>query len=217
MFKLLIFDWDGTLMDSSDRIVSSMQRAAKALSLSVPSKEAIRNIIGLSLEQANKIIIPGISAANNKLLQQQYSHQYSQIDKTATPFYPDVLESLMRLKNKGYMLAVATGKSRRGLDRVLAEASLGGMFDITRGADEAKSKPDPLMLTQIIEAVGVSITQAVMVGDTSYDLEMAQRIGMPSIAVSYGMHSVERLKKYNPVMVADKFLQIEEWLDGESK
>lgn len=216
MYKLLIFDWDGTLMDSSDRIVSSMQCAAKALALPIPDKKAIRNIIGLSLEQANNLIIPGISAANNVLLQHEYSKQYSQLDKTATPFYPGVLESLARLKRKGYVLAVATGKSRRGLDRVLAEANLTQLFEITRGADEAKSKPDPLMLSQILQTLQINVTQALMIGDTSYDLEMAQQIGMPSIGVSYGMHSVERLNTFNPVIVADKFVQIEDWLAAKT-
>ena len=213
MYKLLIFDWDGTLMDSSQKIVSSMQLAAQHLSLAVPSCGAVRNIIGLSLEQANKIMIPGISAADNRLLQRAYSEHYTKDDKTETPLYKNVVSSLWRLKDKGYVLAVATGKSRRGLDRVLDETGLGEVFSLSRGADEAKSKPDPLMLQQILSQTGIDVSDSLMIGDTSYDLEMAQQINMSSIAVSYGMHSVERLKIYKPLLVVDQFQCIEDWLD----
>lgn len=220
MYKLVIFDWDGTLMDSSSKIVSCMQLATKSLALSVPNEEDVRNIIGLSLENANRLLIPGISDEDNLRLRTSYSHYYSSIDKTPTPLYEGVSDSLHNLKDKGYRLAVATGKSRRGLDRVLHETALSQVFEISRGADETKSKPDPLMLEQILQVTDVAVQESVMVGDTSYDLQMAQSIKMPSIAVSYGMHSVECLKSFNPVLVVDKFRQIEDWLDkvnGECK
>jgi len=219
-YKLIIFDWDGTLMDSSAKIVACMQAGAKSLALPVPDAAAVRNIIGLSLENANQILIPGITDGDNMRFREAYSKYFSQIDNTPTPLYDGVYESLLRLKGKGFRLAVATGKSRRGLDRVLAETSLSKLFEISRAADETKSKPDPLMLAQILQTSAISAQQAIMVGDTSYDLEMAQSINMPSIAVSYGMHSIEYLQRYNPVLMVDKFTQIEDWLDkenGESK
>jgi len=220
VYKLVIFDWDGTLMDSASKIVSCMQLAANSLALPVPSEAQIRNIIGLSLEKANQMLIPGISDEDNVRLRNAYSQYFSEIDKTPTPLYDGVYESLLRMRNKGFRLAVATGKSRRGLDRVLSETSLAKVFEISRGADETKSKPDPLMLEQILQVTGVSAQESIMVGDTSYDLEMAQKIAMPSVAVSYGMHSVESLQTYNPVLVVDKLAEIEVWLNkvnGECK
>ncbi len=215
MFKLLIFDWDGTIMDSSARIVSSMQTAAKGLELPVPSSSAIENIIGLSLAVANKILIPGISAADSQRLTDSYSEQYRSLDNTATPLYQEVRETLTNLQAKGYLLAVATGKSRQGVKRVLEQTKLSALFSLYRGADETRSKPDPLMLAEILQQTEVSVEQAIMIGDTSYDLEMAQNIEMASIAVSYGMHSVELLKSFNPVVVVDEFKQIESWLDSQ--
>ena len=119
-YKLLIFDWDGTLMDSAARIVSSMQNAATELQLPIPDEQSIRNIIGLSLGIAIDQIVPNISAADNKRLCAGYSDHYREFDQTPTPLYKGVEESMFRLKDKGYTLAVATGKSRKGLDRVLA-------------------------------------------------------------------------------------------------
>lgn len=212
MYQLLIFDWDGTLMDSSARIVSSMQNAAAALALAVPSKEAIRDIIGLGLTEAIDIICPGISAIDNAKLCEQYSIHYVQLDTTQTPLYPQVRQTLENLHRHGYRLAVATGKSRKGIDRVFAQTGLGDLFETSRGADETKSKPDPLMLEQILQETGVRVQDALMIGDTSYDLEMANRIDMPSIAVSYGMHQIELLKTYQPALCVDEFSQIETWL-----
>ena len=207
-------------MDSSSKIVSCMQLAASSLALPVPGEAQIRNIIGLSLEKANQILIPSISDEDSVRLRKAYSQYFSDIDKTPTPLYEGVYESLLRMKDKGYRLAVATGKSRRGLDRVLSETSLEKVIELSRGADETKSKPDPLMLEQILQVTGVSAQESIMVGDTSYDLEMAQNIAMPSVAVSYGMHSVESLQAYNPVLVVDKLAEIEDWLNkvnGECK
>ena len=202
-------------MDSAARIVSSMQSAASSLSLKVPTSEAVRDIIGLSLEQAINILIPGISPTDNQQLSSTYSQHYRYLDNSATPLYPGVERTLASLKTKGYLLAVATGKGRGGIDRVFAQTGLGPLFVTSRGADETKSKPDPLMLRQILEQTGISAQQSLMIGDTSYDLEMAQRIAMPSIAVTYGMHCVEKLRSYQPILEVDKFQQIETWLDRQ--
>jgi phosphoglycolate phosphatase len=215
--KLLIFDWDGTIMDSSDRIVSSMQLACQHLSITPPSHQAVCDIIGLSLDIAIKKIIPGVSEGQVKALIAAYSEQYIHLDTTQTPLYEGVTETMQALKDAGYLLGVATGKSRRGLDRVLAQTELDQFIDFRKGADEANSKPDPLMLSQILTQSGLNANQAFMIGDTSYDLEMAQRINMPSIGVSYGMHSIEILNQFKPKYIADTFPQIEQWLAAESE
>jgi len=204
-------------MDSSQRIVSSMQYAAQQLSLPVPKSQAVRNIIGLSLANANKILIPNITDADNSRLTAAYSTHYRDISEVETPLYEGVQQTLERLHGKGYQLAVATGKSRKGVDRVLAETGLGELFHYSRGADETKSKPDPLMLAQLIAQADVKLERALMIGDTSYDLEMARNIGMSSMGVSYGMHSVELLNSFNPVKIVDHFKQIEDWLDKQSE
>lgn len=204
-------------MDSSQRIVSSMQYAAQQLNLPVPDTQAVRNIIGLSLANANKILIPNITDADNSRLTAAYSHHYRDLNQVETPLYDGVRQTLEQLHSKGYKLAVATGKSRKGVDRVLDETGLGDLFHYSRGADETKSKPDPLMLAQLISQADVELERALMIGDTSYDLEMAQNIGMSSIGVSYGMHSVELLNTFNPVKIVDQFKQIEDWLNKQSE
>ena len=199
-------------MDSSDRIVSSMQMACQHLSITPPSHQAVCDIIGLSLDIAIKKIIPGVTPAQVEQLIAAYSDQYINLNETPTPLYEGVADTLKGLKAAGYLLAVATGKSRRGLDRVLAQTQLDQFIDFRKGADEANSKPDPLMLNQILEQAGLDADQAIMIGDTSYDLEMAQRIAMPSMGVSYGMHSIEVLNRYAPKYIADEFCQIAHWL-----
>jgi len=194
-----------------------MQYAAQQLNLPVPDAQAVRNIIGLSLANANKILIPNITDADNSRLAAAYSVHYRDISEVETPLYEGVRQTLGRLHSKGYQLAVATGKSGKGVDRVLAETGLGELFHYSRGADETKSKPDPLMLAQLIAQADVKLERALMIGDTSYDLEMARNIGMSSMGVSYGMHSVEILNSFNPVKIVDHFKQIEDWLDEQSE
>ncbi len=201
-------------MDSSDRIVSSMQLACQQLSIAPPSHQAVCDIIGLSLDIAIKKIIPGVSEEQIKALIAAYSEQYTHLNTTQTPLYDGVVETMQRLKDTGFLLGVATGKSRRGLDRVLAQTQLDQFIDFRRGADEANSKPDPLMLSQILREAGLDADQAFMIGDTSYDLEMAQRIAMPSIGVSYGMHSIEVLNRFKPQYIADEFPHIADWLES---
>ena len=201
-------------MDSSDRIVSSMQLACQHLSIAPPSHQAVCDIIGLSLALAIKQIIPGVSEVHVKALIAAYSEQYIHLDTTQTPLYEGVFDTMQRLKDAGYLLGVATGKSRRGLDRVLAQTELDQFIDFRKGADEANSKPDPLMLSQILMQANLDADQAFMIGDTSYDLEMAQRIAMPSIGVSYGMHSIEILNKFKPQYIADEFSHIADWLES---
>ncbi len=211
--KLIIFDWDGTLIDSADRIISSMQKAAAAESLPVPGPEAVRNIIGLGLPEVFDELFGGLSAAKEAQMRTRYGYFYIEQDDTPTEFFPGVVEGLARLRQSGYQLAVATGKSRKGLDRVLAETGLGGAFDYSRCADETKSKPHPLMLEQLLSVSGYQVDEAVMVGDTEYDLAMAVAAGMASIGVSYGAHHPERLRKHSPQRIIDRFEELEHWLE----
>ncbi|KAA0875465.1 HAD-IA family hydrolase [Nitrincola tapanii] len=211
MYQLLIFDWDGTLIDSEGRIISSMQAAAADLTLPKPSDAAVRNIIGLGLPEAILAIYPDADTALIEALRDRYAHYFLSADPTETHLFPGVRETLQSLA-KTHRLAVATGKSRKGLNRALTETGLGSLFEITRCADETTSKPDPHMLEEIIWMTDVSSKAALMIGDTEYDLEMGQRAGMDTLAVTYGAHEVERLLRWKPVHQIDEFSELQPWL-----
>ncbi|WP_339896930.1 HAD-IA family hydrolase [uncultured Gilvimarinus sp.] len=209
---LYIFDWDGTLSDSTGTIVTAMQRAAEDLGWQRPERDAVRNIIGLGLPEALQVLYPGIEAPAAERLRALYSEHFLAIDQAEpAQFYPRVMESLESLRHDGHQLAVATGKSRRGLDRVFKRLGLDGYFHASRCADETASKPDPRMLHELLEHFEVEAAQAVMVGDTEYDMEMARRANMPRIAVSYGAHEAARLHPYEPALCMDCFSEILQW------
>ncbi|WP_432473659.1 HAD-IA family hydrolase [Amphritea sp. HPY] len=212
MYKLLIFDWDGTIIDSAARIISSMQQAARDLEQPELSDAAVRDIIGLGLPEAIRVLIPGVDEAMIPAMRERYGHYYLGVDETPTALFDGVHETLLSLKNKGYRLAVATGKSRRGLQRVFEDTGLEYLFEASRCADETTSKPDPHMLEEILAETGVSAADAVMIGDTEFDLEMAVRAGMDNIAASYGAHHIDRLRRYNPVLEMHAFPELESWL-----
>ncbi len=216
MYSLLIFDWDGTVIDSTARIVSSMQSAARDLDLRHLQEHEAREIIGLGLPEAIQALYPGISSELLVPMRDRYVYHYMEGDTTPTSLFPGVQHTLESLHRKGYRLAVATGKSRHGLDRVLAETGLGWLFEITRCADETTSKPHPHMLEEILAESGVSTDSAVMIGDTEFDLKMGVHAGMDTIAVSYGAHHIDRLKQYNPVLEMHTFPDLEAWLDLKS-
>lgn len=216
MYQLLIFDWDGTIIDSTQRIASSIRSAAADLGLPVPSWEAARDIIGLGLPEAIKTLFPNEGDDIIEPMRQRYSHYYLDADTTPTELFPGVRHTLERLKQKGYRLAVATGKSRRGLEHVFAETGLGALFETSRCADETTSKPDPHMLHELLEETGVPRRQALMIGDTEYDLEMGQRAGIDTLAVSYGAHHIDRLRLLRPVKEIHHFTELETWLDSLS-
>ncbi len=202
-YQLIIFDWDGTLMDSIQRIVSCMQKAARACHMPEPSADAVRDIIGLSLSVAMPRLFPQASSELHQTLVRHYSDYYKHLDDTPTPLFSGVDDMMRQLHAAGKSLAVATGKSRSGLERVLNETGLGGLFCTRRGADEAKSKPDPLMLRQILDELAVPVEQAVMIGDSVHDLAMAQAIGMDSIGVTWGVHGRNLLEQHQPVTIVD--------------
>ncbi|MGB0663260.1 MAG: HAD-IIIA family hydrolase [Pontibacterium sp.] len=212
MYKALIFDWDGTVINSTARIVSSMQKASLSLSLEPLSADAVKNIIGLGLPEAIRTLMPGIADNDLEQMKARYSQYYLSDDDTPAQLFDGAHESLTRLKEQGYTLAIATGKSRKGLDRVLAETDTDSLFSITRCADETQSKPHPQMLHEILTHLSLTPNDTLMVGDTEYDLEMGQRAGMHVVATSYGAHAVERLLPYEPKLVMNKFVDLENWL-----
>ena len=210
---LIIFDWDGTIIDSAEKIIRCMQIASNDVGLIEPTDDSIRNIIGLGLPEAIYILHKGINESTMCQLRDQYSKRFIEADLTPCPFFPDVEKTLDILKRKGWYLAVATGKSRRGMKRVLDNLDWHDKFDGVRCADETASKPNPLMLNELLALFDVTANSAIMVGDTSYDLEMAQKAGVQSIGVSYGAHSVASLNRYNPIGIIDNFLDLTTILD----
>ena len=205
---LVVFDWDGTVIDSAAKIVGSMQRAAHSCSLLPQTDEAIRNIIGLSLPEAVRRLYPQEELAVRERLQQAYSREYIEADRIPCSLFAGVGETLELLLQQGHHIAVATGKSRRGLDRVLSNMQWQDKFHATRCADETASKPDPLMLQQLMHELNIPQQETFMVGDTEYDLEMAVKAGVRGIGVSYGAHAAERLHRYQPLAVVDNMLSI---------
>jgi phosphoglycolate phosphatase len=206
--KLVIFDWDGTISDSVARIVSSMQRAAVDLDMAVPSYLEVQEIIGLGLTEAAFRLFPQATREQVFQLQTSYSQHYRAEDSAPCAFFPGVEETLQQLKAEGYQLAVATGKSRAGLDRVLLNLGMEDFFHNSRCADETLSKPHPLMLEELLTEFDLSAEAAVMVGDTEFDMEMAVNAGMPRIAVSYGAHHADRLHAFDPLACVDLFSEI---------
>lgn len=210
-YQLMIFDWDGTLMDSVDRIVSCMQSAGRDCGLVAPSREAVKQIIGLSLDAAMPQLFPAQSEATYQDVRALYSQYYRHDDPTPTPLFTGIASMLQDLA-KTKLLAVATGKSRAGLERVLQATELGEVFVTRRGADDAASKPDPLMLTQILQELSIPVSEAVMIGDSVHDLAMAAALGMDRIGVSWGVDRKETLARYEPVLIADSVPQLAERL-----
>lgn len=202
---LLIFDWDGTLIDSTAKIVRCMQQAAEEAGVEVLAHEAICQIIGLGLPEAIMALYPAEDAARRETIRQQYVHFFINVDQTPSPFFPGVEETLQQLHGQGHTLAIATGKSRRGLDRVLQQLSLQDFFHATRCADETRSKPHPQMLHELLDYFGRRADAALMVGDTHFDMAMAQEAGMARVAVSYGAHRVEQMLPYEPLACLDDF------------
>lgn len=203
--KLIIFDWDGTISDSVARIVSSMQSAATELDMAVPTYLEVKEIIGLGLTEAAFRLFPQATREQVFQLQTSYSQHYRTEDSAPCPFFLGVEETLHQLKADGYQLAVATGKSRAGLDRVLLSLGMEDFFHSSRCADETLSKPHPLMLEQLLAEFDLPAEAAVMVGDTEFDMEMAVNAGMPRIAVSYGAHHADRLIAFDPLACVDLF------------
>ncbi|WP_116136441.1 HAD-IIIA family hydrolase [Trinickia diaoshuihuensis] len=210
-FDLIVFDWDGTLMDSTAHIARSIQAACRDLGLPVPADEAARYVIGLGLRDALQIAAPTLDPADYPRLAERYRFHYL-IKDAQTELFTGVRELLDELRGQGYLLAVATGKSRVGLNRALDEVRLTSVFDGTRCADETFSKPHPAMLHELTRELGQDLERTVMIGDTTHDLQMATNAGAAGVAVTYGAHPVDALVKLEPRFVADSVAALGDWL-----
>ncbi|HEX5394295.1 MAG TPA: HAD-IA family hydrolase [Rhodocyclaceae bacterium] len=210
-FDLIVFDWDGTLMDSAAIIVSSVQAAARDLGLESPSDERARHIIGLGLDDALRYVLPNLPHERYGELAARYRHHYLSQDHVLSLF-SGVEEMLDSLRDAGYWLAVATGKSRLGLDRALEVSGLGSYFHSTRCADECFSKPHPQMLEELMDEFGVDGDGALMIGDTSHDVQMAHNARVAAVAVTYGAHPRSGLEALLPLGCVDTVEELVAWL-----
>ena len=206
--ELVVFDWDGTLMDSEGRIVASMQAAFGEFGREPPPAAAVRDVIGLGLAEAISRL-PGVSASEDiEELIAAYRHHYLAANATPTPLFDGAKDLLDELHLSGRLLAVATGKSRSGLDQALEQTGLRGRFHATRCADETFSKPNPAMLFELMDELGVGSSATLMIGDTEYDLQMAENAGVRAMAVTYGAHPADRLLALNPVACAHSLADV---------
>lgn len=212
-FELVVFDWDGTLMDSEAKIVNCIRAAAVDCDLPAPTREASRRIIGLGLQEALATLFPTLAAREQERLIARYRQHFLFDDNTDMALFPGVRAGLESLVQQGYLLAVATGKARRGLQKVLQETDTAHLFVATRCADEAFSKPHPKMLEDILAETGMGRDRALMIGDTTYDMQMARNAGMARLAVSYGVHPREHLLEHEPLACIDSFAEVRTWLN----
>ncbi len=210
-FDLIAFDWDGTLFDSTALIARCIQAACADLGVAVPSDRDASYVIGMGLVDALQYAAPGLPRERYPELGQRYRHHYFARQHEVVLFN-GTIEMLRSLKARNHWLAVATGKSRRGLDEALTAVDLRGVFDGTRTADETASKPNPLMLQQLMREFGVDPERTLMIGDTTHDLQLARNAGAASIGVSYGAHTPESFDAYEPLHVAHSVAELDEWL-----
>lgn len=210
-FDLIAFDWDGTLFDSTALITRSIQAACQEVGAPVPSDERASYVIGLGLRDALMHAAPGFPPERYPELGAAYRRHYATRQHELVLF-EGVIEMLQDLKARNHCIAVATGKSRRGLDEALDSSQLRGLFDGTRTADETASKPDPLMLQELMTELGAAPQRTLMIGDTTHDLLMARHAGAAAVGVSYGAHEHQSFDEYTPVFVAHSARELHQWL-----
>lgn len=211
-FDLIAFDWDGTLFDSTGLIVRCIQNACRDVGTAVPSDERAAYVIGLGLRDALMHAAPDFPEERYPELGNAYRRHYF-ASQHEVVLFPGTLQMLHALKARSHLLAVATGKSRRGLDEALGTTELHGLFDATRTADETASKPHPMMLDELRAELGVSAARTLMIGDTTHDLQMAANAGVPSVGVSFGAHDHESFAALSPLFVAHSTAELQAWLE----
>ena len=211
-FDLIAFDWDGTLFDSTALIVHSIQAACRDLGLPVPDDQRASWVIGLSLHGAMAHAVPSITKEQIPQMVDRYRFHYLARQHDLTLF-PGVIDMLRALRKRHHWLAVATGKSRAGLDEALHAVELKGLFDGTRTADETRSKPDPQMLHELMRQFGAEPARTLMIGDTTHDLQLAANAGTPSVAVAYGAHATSEFDAHAPLFVAKTVAELAAWLE----
>ncbi len=210
-FDLIAFDWDGTLFDSTAIIVRCIQEAVRDVGGTVPSDEAAGYVIGLGLMQALAHAAPDVPPESYPRLGERYRFHYMRHQDDLSLF-KGVLPMLEALRERGHLLAVATGKSRRGLDEVLHSTALKGLFQSSRTADETAGKPHPLMLQELMAELGTLPERTLMIGDTTHDLQMALNAGCPSVGVSYGAHEPASFEVLQPLAVLHSVAELDQWL-----
>lgn len=217
-FALLIFDWDGTLVDSESMIVATMQAAIGELNLPPRTDAQIGELIGLGLHDVLERLYPGLDQTHLHKLYDGYRIRFMSQGINDAPLFAGAEDTLKKLHDEGYQLAIATGKSRRGLDRSLKlHAGIGALISHSRCADETASKPDPMMLRELLVETGFELSQALMIGDTEYDMAMAKSIGMTALGVTCGVHDPERLLKTGAVAVIETVRELPAWLTTQGK
>lgn len=215
-FRLLVFDWDGTLMDSIGTIVSCTQATIASLGLGELPDARIRDTIGLGLRETIDILAPGCGETLYLQIVETYRRHWMATYRDLPLLFDGAAATLCQLAEEGYLLAVATGKSRRGLDYALEQTGLAELFAATRTADEAFSKPHPQMLLDILDALGTRAHEAVMIGDTSFDLEMAKNAGLASVGVLCGSHGRGELERCGPLACLGGVSELPGWLATSS-
>lgn len=210
-YQLIVFDWDGTLMDSAAAIVASMQAAAIDLGVEPPDDRTARQVIGLGLHDALSAALPGVPASEYAHVAERYRHHYLSQDHELSLF-PGAYELVAELSASGCQLGIATGKSRLGLNRALDMSGLMEFFHATRCADECSSKPAPDMLLELMDELGATPGRTLMIGDTTHDLQMAKSAHVEALAVGYGAHPRQALEAEQPLGLFDEFSQLTEWL-----
>ena len=210
--RLLVFDWDGTLMDSVGTITACTQAVIRELELGELPEQTIRNTIGLGLRETVEVLVPGCDDALFARIIDSYRHHWHLTFRDRPLLFAGVDRMLRGLAEEGYLLAVATGKSRRGLDFAIEQTGLGHLFHSTRTADEAFSKPHPQMLLDILNDLGVRPADALMIGDTTFDLEMARNAGTGGIGVCTGSHCREDLQSLKPLACLERVVELPGWL-----
>ena len=210
-FDLIVFDWDGTLFDSTGSIVRSLQASCRDLGVHEPTESQARHVIGLALAEALRYVAPDVEEERLPLLVDRYRHHYLLSDQEIRLF-DGVTDMIEELHASGVSLAVATGKSRKGLDRAFASSGLGRYFVSSRCADECFSKPHPQMLEELMDEFDVLPSRTLMIGDTTHDLQMAINAQVAGLAVSYGAHTVDSLQSLDPVACLDSVDQLRQWL-----
>lgn len=210
-FDLIAFDWDGTLFDSTMLIVRCIQAACRDIQVPVPSDQQAAYVIGLGLHDALQHAVPGLDPARYPELGARYRFHYV-ASQHELVLFPGTLDMLQALKQRQHLLAVATGKARRGLNDALAQAELHSLFDSTRTADETASKPHPLMLQELMAELDVPPERTLMIGDTTHDLQLARNAGTARVAVSYGAHDTSAFADHEPLFIAHSTAELHQWL-----
>ena len=215
MYQLIIFDWDGTIMDSAQKIANCIRASARDVGVEAPSDEKAKSIIGLGLLEAMTVLFSTATESQVKQIVEAYKYHFVKGDVTEQSLFEGVESGLQALEDAGAVLAVATGKSRAGLDRIFAETGLKKHFITSRCADETRSKPHPQMLNEILDFSAINADKAIMVGDTTYDMDMALNANIDGLGVSYGVHTESMLLESKALSVQHSFNQLLAWLlDG---